>query len=176
MTISADKAYPYMSTYGYRMVRIGKRSVRAHRLFVEGILGHPLPRKAVIHHINGDKADNRPCNLVVCQDQAYHSILHRRQRALEECGDPSRVQCYYCKGWDDPGNMARAASHNAPTGLGVFRHRECAFAHFQKKRLASAAPPPVLVVCPTCDAEVGQPCKLPNGFHRTRHDAQRRLS
>lgn len=33
-------------------------------------------------HVNGDPQDNRPANLVICQDQSYHQLIHQWARAL----------------------------------------------------------------------------------------------
>ena len=71
---------------GYIYVKIGNKRYAQHRLLAEKALGKPLPRRAVVHHLNGDKADNRPCNLVVCPDEAYHNLLHSRQLKLNYKG------------------------------------------------------------------------------------------
>lgn len=67
---------------GYKILVINGKAQKEHRLVVEKALGKPLPPTAIVHHLNGDKTDNRPCNLVVCPDEAYHQMLHRRQQAL----------------------------------------------------------------------------------------------
>lgn len=46
--------------------------VREHRLVAEGILGRFLTRDEVVHHKNGDPADNRPENLQVFDSNADH--------------------------------------------------------------------------------------------------------
>ena len=58
--------------------------VAEHVLVAEAILGKYLPNKAVIHHVNGIRTDNKPSNLVICQDNNYHFLLHNRQNKLRK--------------------------------------------------------------------------------------------
>lgn len=71
-----------INSAGYVCVYDEGKYKKMHRLVAEKALGKSLPKTAIIHHLNGNKADNRPCNLVVCPDEAYHNLLHMRQQML----------------------------------------------------------------------------------------------
>lgn len=69
-----------------------------HILVAEKALGKYLPSGAVVHHINRDVTDNVNRNLVICQNQAYHMLIHARMRILEAGGNPhSEKRCGVCK-------------------------------------------------------------------------------
>ena len=83
--------------------------VLEHVLVAERALGHALPTGAEVHHVNGCPTDNRPSNLVICPDHAYHMVIHRRARALAACGHAGWYRCRYCRRWDDPRSLSVAA-------------------------------------------------------------------
>jgi len=61
---------------GYRLVKLdGNGYAREHRLVMEQKLGRLLTPGEVVHHINGDKLDNRPDNLEV-MSKGKHVTLH----------------------------------------------------------------------------------------------------
>lgn len=69
-----------------------------HRRIAARALGKPLPTGAHVHHVNEDTLDNRPSNLVICQDAAYHRLLHVRARVLAAGGDPNVQRfCGQCR-------------------------------------------------------------------------------
>jgi hypothetical protein len=69
-----------------------------HVAVAERTLGKPLPHKAVVHHIDNNKLNNDPSNLVVCLNQAYHLLLHARQRVMDAGGDPNiQKVCKVCR-------------------------------------------------------------------------------
>ena len=84
---------------------------RTSRLVAEESLGKSLPVGAVVHHVNGNKVDNRPSNLVICQDTAYHFLLHVRMRALRVCGHANWRKCGYCGEYDDPLKLIQKNHH-----------------------------------------------------------------
>jgi len=71
--------------------------VTEHRIVVEKAMGKYLPDNAVVHHVNGNKQDNRPRNLVVCQDNAYHKLIHARERRLKSTGSFDLKKCACCQ-------------------------------------------------------------------------------
>jgi hypothetical protein len=72
------------------------RRVYAHVLVAERALGKTIPKGACVHHVNEIKGDNSPSNLVICPNEAYHRLLHRRAKALDACGHADWKMCPYC--------------------------------------------------------------------------------
>jgi len=99
----------------------GKR-ILEHVLVAEKVIGKPLPRGAEVHHIDENRANNKPQNLVICPDKAYHKLLHQRMRAMASCGNPNYRKCPYCKTYDAIENMKHSKSK---TKSGHFFHSAC---------------------------------------------------
>ena len=102
--------------------------VRRSHLVVEKALGKILSRKIIVHHINSIRNDDRPKNLVVCENHAYHNLLHQRQRAFKNCGHANWLKCPFCKKYDDPENL-----YISPNGQKKY-HKECRKKHYYQQK------------------------------------------
>ena len=115
--------------------RNGAENKRAHVHVAEQALGKPLPYGAVVHHIDGNGLNNAPDNLVICPSEQYHQLLHLRQRALDEGGNPEFRKCPFCKQWSHPQEMIVVG--DVPGRNSRFCHRKCKCEYEKKRRAAS---------------------------------------
>ena len=76
-----------------------------HVLAAELAIGHRLPPQAVVHHVDGRKDHNVNSNLIICNDQTHHMLLHQRLRAFRACGHADWLRCRVCRCWDDPKSL-----------------------------------------------------------------------
>lgn len=90
---------------GYVQVTHEGRSRLEHILVAERALGKRLPKGAVVHHVDENRANNAPHNLVICPDRKYHFLIHQRMRAHATCGHYHWLPCSRCGAYDDPANM-----------------------------------------------------------------------
>lgn len=83
----------HVDCYGYVRVRTesGKYK-REHRLVMEKILGRPLSKKEIVHHVNGNKQDNRPSNLRLLPQRMHNSTLHLREQLATAEGEISKLR------------------------------------------------------------------------------------
>jgi len=114
----------------------GSGNYRTHVEAAERAIGKPLPPRALVHHVDGNRANNENNNLVVCPNEAYHNLLHIRAEALQECGNANWRKCRFCKQYDDPDSMGKISKHRPNPG---YYHREChAVYETNRRRKANA--------------------------------------
>ncbi len=113
------KIHGPLTSHGYRLKRARGHPrafgqwysyIYEHVWVAEHALGHMLPEDAQVHHVNGNKADNRNENLVICENAAYHKLLHRRELAYRATGNANMLKCRFCHQWDMPKNLLRIST------------------------------------------------------------------
>ncbi len=76
--------------YRYKTIKVDGRSMLLHRYVMEQHLGRKLVRGEQVHHVNGDRFDNRIENLQVMSAQE-HMHHHKQKHPLfyncDICGD-----------------------------------------------------------------------------------------
>lgn len=84
---SESAAKRWLSTCGYVIVQTAAGERYEHIVVAERALGRPLqqfgkghPDNEVVHHVDGDKQNNAPANLLICT-HSYHTALHARLEA-----------------------------------------------------------------------------------------------
>lgn len=89
---------------GYKYIEIDGVQREEHRVIMERILGRPLNSDEIVHHINGDKLDNRPANLMITT-RSEHRKLHatKEKRVCKRCerliAIHGRGLCNTCYWW-----------------------------------------------------------------------------
>lgn len=62
----------------------GSKYIAEHILVWEKVNGKPLPKGYIIHHLNGIKSDNRPCNLAAMSSKRHSHILPAKAKRIRE--------------------------------------------------------------------------------------------
>jgi len=70
------------SKFGYVLIKVKGELVYEHRMLAEKALGRPLPKGVIIHHMYGPADNHGFGKLVICPDQSYHILLHKRMEEL----------------------------------------------------------------------------------------------
>ena len=123
----------YVRRYAPNHPRADSRSyVPEHVLVAEAAVGYYLPRSVKVHHFNLIRTDNANTNLVVCENEAYHVLLHVRQRVADAGGDPNKDKiCSHCKIPKE--HKAFRPDRNTYDGMSTCC-RECRVKHYDAKR------------------------------------------
>lgn len=75
--VIASNGYVLLKMPGHHLADV-RGYVYEHRLVAEEKLGRRLLPGEIPHHINGDRADNRPENIEVAASVAHHRVHHRK--------------------------------------------------------------------------------------------------
>lgn len=68
--------------HGYFRISVGaNKRKREHRIVAEKMLGRKIKRSEHVHHIDGDKTNNLPKNLFIC-DNSKHQIAHKSMEPI----------------------------------------------------------------------------------------------
>ena len=69
----------------YDKLEVDKRPQYVHRLVMSTLLGRPLRRDEHVHHVDGDKQNNRPDNLQLLSAGEHSWRTHHRHPVVAEC-------------------------------------------------------------------------------------------
>ena len=69
---------------GYRIISTGEGQKREHRIIVEQVIGRELSPDEIVHHIDGNRANNNPDNLMIFPNHRTHAEHHAALRAEEQ--------------------------------------------------------------------------------------------
>ena len=62
----------------YKTLKVNGQAITEHRIIVEEMLGRKLSSDEVVHHIDGNKWNNNPDNLMVVT-RKEHALIHREE-------------------------------------------------------------------------------------------------
>ena len=100
------------------------RKVRGYQLVAEKALGRPVSWPHIVHH-------HTDTQLVICENQSYHSLLHVRTRVVAAGGNPNTdLFCAAC-GLAKPATAFNKWKHR--------RHHHCAECRSAARRSRYAA-------------------------------------
>jgi hypothetical protein len=86
-----------------------------YRYIAEKVLGRKLKSTEVVHHHGHQQ-------LVLCQDESYHKLLHIRTAAYKVTGDVNKRKCVFCKKYDSLANLTLRVSKEQSK---LYYHEAC---------------------------------------------------
>lgn len=106
-----------------------------HRVVMERSIGWALADGAIVHHLNGNRLDNRRRNLSVIESQSKHVLAHALERIRARGGDPKSERiCSTCTrllgkaefprfrgSWDGRGTSCSDCANGRRRGMGYSR-------------------------------------------------------
>jgi len=83
-------------SYGYIIVKDNAKWRREHIVIMEHSIGRKLNKNEIVHHINGNKTDNRIVNLQL-MTKGEHITLHNFAREYKHKADDETIQNLYAE-------------------------------------------------------------------------------
>jgi hypothetical protein len=79
--------YFHSDGYVYNLLPDGKENyIMEHRIIMEHMIGRKLLKGEVVHHIDENKSNNNPLNLILffnnIAHRKYHNILHKKNEFI----------------------------------------------------------------------------------------------
>ena len=108
----------------------GKYSRTLHRRIWEDFYGKPVPKDYVIHHINGDKLDNRIQNLQCCT-KVNHSKFHSKQRSFKHTEEWKKRASKFRSGKNNP-NYGKKRTREEMKGIISYKIKTSKLSQYDK--------------------------------------------
>lgn len=108
--------------------------IYTHVLVMSQKIGRALVDEEQVHHIDENRSNNHPDNLMLFANAKEHLAHHAQERAFAACGERFFMKCRYCKDYDDPVNMKVYSNAN---GSAQAHHKSCAIEYQNIRKLKS---------------------------------------